>query len=83
MRSEVQPRSKKNEIVGIQGDELRIRIAAPPVDSAANTELIKFIAKTIKCPKSCVSITRGATSRHKVLLIESVPMETVTGKLGL
>lgn len=81
LRLKVQPRSKKNEIAGVQGEELRIKVTAPPVDSAANRELIRFLANTLKCPKSTVSITRGQASRHKVVLLQGIPLNLAIEKL--
>ena len=59
-------RSSKNELAGPLGNELKIKIAAPPVDSAANEELVRFLSKICPCPKGNIVIIRGSTSRHKV-----------------
>lgn len=65
----VQPRAKKTEITGTHGEALKIKVAAPPVDGAANEELIKFFAKFFEIPKSSVQIKAGDLSRHKILEI--------------
>jgi hypothetical protein len=75
------PRASKNEIGETLGDELKIKITAPPVDSAANRALIEFLAETLKCPKSAVILLRGETSRHKTLLLKGLTPEQVTGLL--
>jgi hypothetical protein len=75
------PRASKNEIGETLGDELKIKITAPPVDSAANRALIEFLAETLKCPKSAVILLRGETSRHKTLLLKVLTPEQVTGLL--
>jgi uncharacterized protein (TIGR00251 family) len=67
----VQPRAAKNEIVEVTGNELKIKVAAPPVDSAANEALVKFLAETLDCAKGNVRLVRGATSRHKIIAIRS------------
>lgn len=67
----VQPKAGKNEIVGTLGNELKVRIKAPPVDGEANQALVKFLSKTFKVPKSSVDILSGDTGRHKRLLIHS------------
>jgi len=67
----VQPKAGKDEIVGAQGDELKVRIKAPPVDGAANQALVKFLSKTFKVPKSNIHIISGETSRHKRLRIHA------------
>ncbi len=69
----VVPNSSKTEVVGWMADgALKIRLAAPPVDGEANRELISYLAKTLKLPKSEVEITNGQTSKKKTLRL---PME--------
>ena len=63
----IQPGAKKTEFAGRHGDALKIRLAAPPVDGKANEALIKFVADTLKLPKSAVALKSGQSSRHKVL----------------
>jgi uncharacterized protein (TIGR00251 family) len=67
----VQPKAGKDQIVGLQGDELKVRIKAPPVDGEANQALVKFLSKTFKVPKSNIEIINGETSRHKRLRIHA------------
>ncbi len=63
-----QPNSSKNKIAGIYGDAIKINIKAPAVEGAANKELIKFISKTFKIPKSEIEI-KGETSKNKKLIL--------------
>jgi len=65
----VQPRASKNQICGIQGEELKIRLTSPPVDGAANKLCREFIADLFDVSKSSVEIISGETSRHKRLRI--------------
>ncbi len=65
----VVPRASKSEIVGEIGGALKIRIASSPVDGAANTELIKLLAKKLEVSKSAVEILSGQTSKIKQLKI--------------
>lgn len=65
----IQPGAKKTEVAGLHGEALKIRLAAPPVDGKANEALIKFVAETLRLPKSAVSLKSGQSSRHKVLEI--------------
>ena len=51
------------------GDELKIKVTAPPVDAAANQALVEFLAKTLQCSRGRVELIRGHTSRHKTLLL--------------
>ncbi|MFH1946724.1 MAG: DUF167 domain-containing protein [Candidatus Magasanikbacteria bacterium] len=67
----VLPRSSKNEIVGKLPDgTLKIKLKAPPVDGEANTELIKFLSKEWKVPKSSIKILKGLTSKIKLIEIK-------------
>jgi uncharacterized protein (TIGR00251 family) len=63
----LQPRASANAIVGVAGDALRIKVTAPPVDSAANEALIELLAEIFDCAKSRVQLVRGHTSRHKLI----------------
>lgn len=83
LRVKAQPRASKNEISGILGDALKIRITAPPVDSAANIALRDFLARELGAPKSSVQQRQGATSRNKVFLIEGINVEELAKRLGL
>jgi len=65
----VVPRASKDEIVGIHGDALKVRLTAPPVEGRANKALIVFLAKRLGVRKSQVEIVAGATSRRKMIRI--------------
>ena len=54
MSVKLQPRASKNEIGGPLGDELKIKVTAPPVDAAANEALVKFLAEKLDCPRGLV-----------------------------
>ena len=77
----VQPRASANEICGPLGDELRIKVTAPPVDAAANEALLRLLAETLDCPRSRISLARGQTSRHKLIQIHGLEAATVIAKL--
>ena len=77
LRLFVQPRAGRDQLVGIQGDELKIRLAAPPVAGAANAACCTFFAKLCKLPKSCVTLVAGESSRHKRLLLGGLEAKTV------
>ena len=65
----LQPRASKNEIGAPLGDELKIKVTAPPVDAAANEALVKFLAEKLGCSRGKVELIRGHTSRHKTVLL--------------
>jgi len=77
----VQPRASENEISGAVGNELKIRITAPPVDSAANEALLRFLSEKLDCPASAVQLIRGATSRHKIVAIHGLASADVIARL--
>lgn len=63
------PRSSVNGLAGVQGDALKLKVTAPPVDSAANAEVVRFLAEVLDVPRGTVQLLRGATSRHKQVRI--------------
>lgn len=65
----VQPKAAKNQVAGLHGDALKIRLTAPPVEGAANKMCIAFVADLLGVKKSAVSILSGETSRRKRLFI--------------
>ena len=67
----VQPRAHRDEIVGIHGDRLKIRIAAPPVEGRANQHLIGFLAEVFDVPASNVELLGGSSGREKRLRVHS------------
>ncbi|MBP2662618.1 MAG: hypothetical protein H6Q71_566 [Firmicutes bacterium] len=71
-RVRVQPRSSKNKIAGIMGNCLKINLTAPPVDGAANTACITFVASLLDVAKSAVAITNGQSNRSKVIKVTGV-----------
>ena len=68
----VVPRSSKNEIVGEHYRSLKIKLTAPPVDGAANAELIKVLAKHFSVAKADIQIIGGAASKNKVIKIDNL-----------
>ena len=71
----IQPGAKKTEIVGLHGDALKIRLAAPPVDGKANAALIEFVTERLGLPKSAARLVSGQTSRRKILEVDAVPVD--------
>lgn len=78
----VQPRAPRNEIAGPLGEALKVKVTAPPVDSAANEALVKFLAERLDCPRNAVQLVRGQTSRHKVLRLLGLTAEDVAKRLA-
>lgn len=65
----VQPGAKCSEIVGLHGEALKIKLAAPPVEGRANDALLKFIADRFAVPLRNTELKQGGQSRHKVVAI--------------
>jgi len=78
----LQPRASANEIGEPLGNELRVKVTAPPVDSAANEALIRLVADRFDCPRSRVELIRGHTSRHKIIKLHGFSVGTALAKLG-
>src|SRR5207245_7049262 len=78
----VQPRASRNAVVGWTGDTLNIRLTAPPVEGAANTACLKFLADLLDVPSSHIEILQGARSRTKVLRITGLTQEEVHARLS-
>ncbi len=68
----VVPRAKRDEIVGIEGEALKVRLNAPPVEGKANEALVKFLAATLGVKRAEVEILRGETTRHKLVHVRGV-----------
>jgi len=68
LRIKAQPSSSRSEFAGLYGeDAVKIRLAAPAVEGAANKELIKFLSKQFKIPKSAITFKSGETSKIKTV----------------
>jgi hypothetical protein len=79
----LQPRASVNEIGEALGNELRVKVTAPPVDSAANEALVRFLAEKLECARNCVELVSGQKSRHKLLKLHNVTAEEAAEKLGV
>ena len=65
----VQPRASRNELAGLHGEALKLRLTTPPVDGKANKAVIAFLSKLFKIPKSDIIIKNGLQSRSKRLML--------------
>jgi uncharacterized protein (TIGR00251 family) len=78
----VQPRASANEVGEPLGNELRVKVTAPPVEAAANEALVRLLAEVLGCPRNRVEIARGHTSRHKVLKIYGLSAQAAAARLS-
>jgi uncharacterized protein (TIGR00251 family) len=71
------PRAHKTELSGIRGEALLVRVAAPPVEGAANDAVIAFFAEALQVPRRTVRIVSGEQSRRKRVAIAGVTVAQV------
>ena len=79
----VVPRASRSEVVGAHDGALRVRVAAPPVDGAANDELVRLLAKVLGVARTAVAVTAGKTSKLKRVAVSGIEPESLLrlGKL--
>jgi uncharacterized protein (TIGR00251 family) len=75
------PRAGRSEIAGVRDGALLVRLNAPPVEGAANAELIELLAQTLDVPRRGVTITSGATSRRKRVKVVGITAERAASRL--
>jgi uncharacterized protein (TIGR00251 family) len=75
------PRASRNEVEGITGNALNVRVTAPPVGGAANKALVELLAKRLKVRKSQIEIVAGHTSQHKMISIVGLRPSEVEERL--
>lgn len=78
----VQPRASRSRLVGLQGDRLKVQLAAPPVDGEANEALLRLMAEHFDVARRQVSLRRGESSRRKTVAIDGVDGDTARRRLG-
>ncbi len=79
----VKPRASKSRIVGVREGALHVAIAAPPVDGAANLELVKTLAQSLGVAKSRVRLVSGQSGRDKVVAVEGLDEAEARAALDL
>jgi uncharacterized protein (TIGR00251 family) len=72
LKVRVKPRASKSRVLGPKGDTLEVAVAAPPVDGAANEELVRTLADHYGVPKRAVEILSGETARIKLVRLTGV-----------
>ena len=77
------PRARRTEISGRRGDAILVRLAAPPVDGAANDALVACLAERLGLPQRQITIARGATARDKTVAVDGLASAEIERRLGL
>lgn len=78
----VQPRASRSRLLGLHDGRMKIQLAAPPVDGAANEALVRLLAQVLGVPGSRVTVVRGETSRRKTVAVDGVSAAQVNDVLG-
>ena len=78
----VVPRAAREGVAGYEGEVLRIRLTAPPVEGKANEALLRFLSKSLGVSRSSVSITSGEKGRNKIIRVEGMTLEEVLSALA-
>ncbi len=81
LRLHVQPRAAHNQVAGLQGEALKLRLTSPPVDGKANKAVIAFLARLLDLPKSCLTLRSGLQSRTKTVRIENADEAQLRARL--
>ena len=79
IRVKLIPRSSRSQIVGKEGEFIKVKVNSPPVGGEANKELISLISKRLSIPRGSIEIISGKTSRIKLLRLRGIDKESVVG----
>ena len=83
MTVRVVPRASRNEVVGVIGDSIKLRVCAPPVDGKANDAVVEFLSERLDVQKARIRIRTGATGRRKHVCVDGITVETASRRLGV
>jgi uncharacterized protein len=81
LRVHLQPRAARDRVVGLHGEALKVALTAAPVENAANSALLAFLATLLRVPRASVSLVSGAKSREKRVFVSTVNPQHVTQRL--
>ena len=79
----MQPRASRDEVAGLQGEAVKVRVTAPPVEGEANDAVVRLLARSLEVPRSSVTIARGQGGRRKRVRIEGLEAAEVRRRLGV
>ncbi len=81
-RVRVVPRASRSGVAGVQGDALKLRITAPPVEGKANDECIRLLAELLGVKRGQVTIIAGHASRTKTVAVEGLKVDQVASLIA-
>ena len=79
----MQPRASRDEVAGLQGEAVKVRVTAPPVGGEANEAVVRLLSRSLEVPRSSVTIARGQGGRRKRVRIEGLEAAEVRRRLGV
>ena len=82
LKVRAQPGASRSEVIGWQGDTLRVRVQAPPLEGRANAAVIELLAKALGVPRRCVRLERGETGREKLIAVDDLDEAEIRRRLG-
>lgn len=77
----VQPRASTNEVGPPLGEQLKVKVTAPPVDAAANQAVVDLLAEILDCSRGSIQILRGMSSRNKVIKVSGIEPSLLLDRL--
>ena len=83
LRLRIQPRASREEVAGVSGDTIRIRLTAPPVDGAANEALVRFLSDRLRVPRSAIELVAGMAGRTKLVAVSGISAAEAAARLGV
>jgi uncharacterized protein (TIGR00251 family) len=78
---QVVPRASRNQVAGVQGDQLKVRVTAPPVEGAANEALLGFLAAALGVRRRDLQLVAGERARRKLVRVRGLDAATVEARL--
>jgi uncharacterized protein (TIGR00251 family) len=82
-RVRVVPRASRSEVAGVQGDALKLRITAPPVEGKANKECVRMVAEFLGVKRTQVAILSGHASRTKTVAVDGINATEIAARIAV
>ena len=79
----VMPRSAREEVAGVSGGDVRIRLTSPPVENRANEDLVRFLSRALDVPRRRVELVAGLRGRRKIVQVQGMTRPEIFRRLGL
>ena len=83
LRLRIQPRASREEVAGVSGDTIRIRLTAPSTGGAANEALVRFLSDRLRVPRSAIELVAGKAGRTKLVAVSGISAAEAAARLGV